>query len=143
MKKIVGLAVMLVMSAVISAHAAGGATPVKLSLIPNVGIPENQVVHGLDIGILGSKVQEVQGVQLAWFYGATESKMVGVQDAFVTSSNKVVGLQWGFVNLAQDVTGVQVGFVNITEQMRGVQVGLVNVIKQGVLPAMVFVNANF
>jgi hypothetical protein len=33
--------------------------------------------------------------------------------------------------------------VNITEQMRGVQVGLVNVIKQGVLPAMVFVNANF
>ena len=38
---------------------AADVTPVKLSLLPGIGIPEAQIVHGLDLGILGSAVDEV------------------------------------------------------------------------------------
>jgi hypothetical protein len=143
MKKIVGLSLMLVMSVVLNVRAATVATPVKVSLFPKLAIPSNQVVHGLDLGLIATKVDEVQGVQLGWLYCGTSKKMVGLQSGFVSGATIITGLQWGFINVADDVTGVQAGFINVTAKMKGVQIGLVNVIKKGVVPAMVFINANF
>lgn len=158
MKKIVGLVLVLMTFVALNAFAAGDAAPVKLSLFPKITVPQNNVVHGLDLGILATDLDEVQGVQLSFIYGAVENKMVGLQNtfifaratsmtglqvAFVTKATTLTGVQYGFVNRAQEVTGVQLGFVNITEKMKGIQVGLVNVIKQGIVPAMVLVNASF
>ena len=122
---------------------AADVTPIKLSLFPKLSIPPAQVVHGWDIGLIASKPEEVKGLQSAWIYGGTSNNMVGLQMGFVTSSKRVVGVQYGFVNLADDATGLQLGFVNVADKMKGVQIGLVNVIKNGVVPAMVFINAMF
>ncbi len=119
------------------------ATPVKLSLFPKIAVPESQTVHGLDLGIIATKVDEVQGVQLAWIYCGTRNKFVGFQSAFIAIDKDATGLTYGFVNEAESFTGVQLGFVNIADKMKGVQLGLVNIIKTGPVPAMVFINANF
>ncbi|OGS20999.1 MAG: hypothetical protein A3J83_06075 [Elusimicrobia bacterium RIFOXYA2_FULL_40_6] len=141
MKKL--LAVVAVVMVSVSVSFAGDSTPIKLSLFPKLGLPPQQIVNGLDLGIIATKVEEVQGIQLGWIYAGTSRKMVGLQDGFVASSQEMVGLQYGFVCLATDVKGVQVGFINITEKMKGIQIGLVNVIKKGIIPAMVVVNVSF
>lgn len=141
MKKLLAVIGLLVTFS--SAAFAGDVTPVKVSLFPKLAIPPAQTVHGLDLGLIATKVDEVKGVQLAWIYGGTRQEMVGVGLGFINSAHKMTGLQYGFVNLADDMTGVQLGFVNVSDKMTGVQIGLVNVIKTGVIPAMIFVNANF
>ncbi|MCX5778849.1 MAG: hypothetical protein NTU66_06510 [Elusimicrobia bacterium] len=142
MKKIAVLVGLMMLCAGVSSFAAE-ATPVKVSLFPMVAVPASQTVHGLDLGLIATKVDEVQGVQLAWIYGATREKMVGLQTGFVAQSQNITGVQFGFINIATSVTGVQLGFVNYTQNMKGIQVGLVNIITKGYLPAMIFVNANF
>jgi hypothetical protein len=143
MKKIIAL-VAVVMAFASAAAFAEGTTPVKLSLVPRVGIPAAETVHGLDLGILGSNPDEVQGIQLAMIYAGTKTKMVGIQYGFVCIGNKVSGVQLGFYNSAEEVTGLQWGFINVAETMKGVQIGLVNIIKKnGALPFMVIVNAGF
>jgi hypothetical protein len=153
-----GLAIALVTLAVGNVFAADK-TPVKVSLFPKLAYPLAQTVHGLDLGLIATQTKEVQGVQLAWIYGSTTKKMVGLQTGFITTNQgevtgaelsfvalndgKVTGLQYGFYNGAKNMTGLQLGFINVAETMKGVQVGLVNVIKTGIVPAMVFVNANF
>jgi hypothetical protein len=142
MKKIVMAMVVLAASA--GMLFAGDVTPVRLALVPRVGVPAAQTVHGLDLGILGDKPEEVQGLQLAFIYAGTSKNMVGIQSGFVSSATKGTGLQWGFYNTAEDFTGLQVGFINVADTLHGVQLGLVNVIKKnGALPFMVFVNAGF
>ena len=37
------------------------ATPVRLSVIPNVSLPSDPVVHGVDIVTIASETEEVQG----------------------------------------------------------------------------------
>ncbi|OGS19965.1 MAG: hypothetical protein A2252_01580 [Elusimicrobia bacterium RIFOXYA2_FULL_39_19] len=141
MKKL--LAIALVVCSFVSVSFAGGSTPLKISLFPKLGLPTNQVVHGVDLGIIATKPEEVQGIQLGWIYAGTSKKMVGLQDGFVASSENMVGLQWGFVCLATEMKGIQIGFINVSDKMQGVQIGLVNVIKTGIIPAMVVVNASF
>jgi hypothetical protein len=141
--KVLVLAMAIASLCAANMYAAEGAIPVKISLIPTIGIPAGQVVHGLDLGIIGDRVTEIQGVQLSWIYGGVTEKMVGVQAGFVLISNNVKGLQYGFYNQAQNVEGLQFGFVNSADTMKGVQIGLVNIIKQGRLPFMVIVNGNW
>jgi hypothetical protein len=156
MKKLA--AIVTVLLAVSAVAFAADITPVKVSLFPKITVPAAETVHGLDLGLIATKVDEVQGVQLAWIYGAVQKKMVGVQFAFYSEADtKFVGLQsgfivvdkeakgltYGFVNEADSFTGLQLGFVNIANKMKGIQLGVVNIIKTGPVPAMVFVNANF
>jgi len=146
MKKVLVLVVMAfaVMMFSTGSSFAAGATPVKLSLVPQICVPTAKVVHGLDLGIIGTESTEVQGVQLSWIYNKTDKKMVGLQSALVDIGSEVVGVQYGFYNDAKNVTGAQLGFVNITERLNGIQLGLVNIIKKGApLPFMVLANANF
>jgi hypothetical protein len=144
MKKVTcfGLALALVSLVLVNVQAADS-TPVKISLFPKLSVPQQQVVHGLDLGLIATNVQEVKGLQASWIFGGVDSDLVGVQLGFVNKGNRVTGVQYGFYNGANNVTGVQLGFINVTETMKGIQVGLVNVIKQGIVPAMVFVNASF
>lgn len=143
MKKLVMAIVVLAASASML-FAASDVTPVKISLVPRLGIPAAMTVHGLDLGILGSKPKEVQGLQLGGFYAATSKTMVGIQSGFVASATKGTGIQMGFYNTAEDMTGAQFGFINVAERLIGIQIGLVNIIKKnGALPFMVFVNAGF
>jgi len=157
MKKLLGLVLVLMTFVVLSAHAASGSTPVKLSLFPPLTVPSNDTVHGLDFAIISSIIKETQGVQLAWIYAKSSDKVVGLQYALVTKTSAmtgaqlsfvgmaddVTGLQWGFYNCAKSVKGVQLGFINITENMQGIQIGLVNNIKNSKLPWMVIANAKF
>jgi hypothetical protein len=145
MKKIFVLAVIItVVACTSSLFAADGITPIKLSLVPNVCVPADNTVHGLDFGLLASKVQEVQGLQLSWFWSGTEKKMVGLQTALVDTGNAVEGVQWGFYNGAKNMNGLQLGFINVADNIKGLQVGLVNVIKKnGWFPVMVIVNGSF
>lgn len=124
-------------------YAAGDTTPVKISLVPTVGIPSQETVHGLNLGLIGDNVTEVQGLQMSWIYSGTKEKMVGLQTGFVVIGKEVTGVQYGFYNQADNMTGLQLGFINSTDYMSGVQIGLVNIIKKGVLPFMVLINANF
>ena len=145
MKKCVVVLLMAVMSVVgfVALSVAGETTPIKISLVPGVGIPSQSTVHGLDLGLIGDDVAEVQGLQIAWIYAGTKEKMVGLQTAFVDIGKEVVGVQYGFYNQADDMTGLQLGFINSADYMSGVQIGLVNIIKKGALPFMVLINANF
>ncbi len=154
MKKIVSFVFILLSFAVVSSSAA---TPVRLSLIPSLAIPQDKTVHGLDFSLIYDSVHETQGVQLAWIYGNCENKMVGIQwglvvktkqltglqDGFVCLSDDVKGVQWGFYNSAKNVSGLQLGFINVTENMNGIQIGLVNHIKNSKLPWMIIANAKF
>lgn len=142
MKKILGLALLLVTFGALSALAADS-TPVKVSLFPKLAYPDATTVHGLNLDLIAGANEEVQGVSLGFIYDEVSDKMVGLQSAFVTEAGSVTGVQWGFYNGALSVTGLQFGFINVAEKMKGVQVGLVNVIKTGPVPAMVLVNANF
>jgi hypothetical protein len=122
---------------------AAGVTPVKVSLVPTIGIPEGDVVHGLDLGIIADGVNEVQGLQLCWIYGGTSEKLVGIGWSFVDLGKTVEGVQFGFYNSAENMTGLQWGFINVTNQMNGVQIGLLNFIRSSKLPFMVIANAKF
>ena len=122
---------------------AGEVTPIKVSIFPKLSIPASQTVHGLDLGLIATNVEEVQGLQLNWIYGGIDNKLVGAQWGFVNKGNIVTGVQLGFYNGANKVTGIQLGWINVTETMEGIQLGLVNVIKKGVVPAMVILNASF
>ena len=158
MKKFISMVLVLMSFAVISAHAAGSATPIKLSIFPPLTVPSNKTVHGLDFSLISSIVDETQGVQLVWIYAKCNEKMVGVQYSLVCKTAKmtgvqlsfvglvdedVTGIQWGFYNSAKKVTGLQLGFINVTEDMQGIQIGLVNHIKNSKLPWMVIANAKF
>lgn len=119
MKKIVAVVGVLLMAAGVS--CAADSTPVKLSLIPNVGIPSAQSVEILDIGLIATNIDNMKYVQLAWIYGGVKGNAEGVQLAFVAKANKMTGVQWGAINLATQMTGLQGGFVNYADNMTGVQ----------------------
>ncbi|MFC1501290.1 LA_2272 family surface repeat-containing protein [Elusimicrobiota bacterium] len=156
MRKILSLSLVVMFFAVVSVYA-GGKSPVKIGIITPIEIPKADVVHGVDLSMLGSTGVETQGLQLSTFFVNSTDKMVGYQSALVTKAGSMSIMQNGFVNLADEVTGVQIGFwngsnmvsgvqlgvINITDEMKGVQIGLINVIKRGKLPFMVIANACF
>src|SRR3989339_767491 len=152
MKKILGLALVGLVLVCGMGSAQAGSLPVKLSIIPTVGLPLGETVHGLDIGLIGTKIDEVKGLQGAWIFAGTKQKMVGLQGAFVSiNSNEMTGIQYslynksanltglqlGCINSGENMTGIQFGFVNIANKAHGLQLGLVNIIKEGRLPFMV------
>jgi len=144
MKRFLALAAAVVISCAVMSFA-GEATPVKISLIPMLSVPSQKTVHGLDLGIISTKVEEVQGLQLSWIYASTSKKMVGVQSSFVSiAGGDFTGVQTGFYNSTKNMTGLQYGFINVADTLDGVQLGLVNIIHKGApLHFMVIVNANF
>lgn len=145
MRTVIRLGLVLALVSVASMGAfAEEAVPVKLSLLPKVGIPASETVHGLNLGIIGADLDEMHGLQTCFIFSGVKQELKGVQLGFVNKGNVVTGLQYGFYNGANKVTGVQLGFINVTEEMKGVQVGLVNLIKKSeILPVMVIANAYF
>ena len=166
MKKVVLSLVAVFMLFAVSAQAQ----VFKLSLWGDICVPNGDYTGGLELGI-GSQTKAVDGVQLGIIYSQAD-KLQGVQLGIVNNTDDGTGVQWGLVNLAQDfkgiqyggvnwtkgdftgaqlgfvnyadnVTGVQFGFVNWTNTMKGIQLGLVNVIKNNTMFLPVFVFFNF
>jgi len=130
--------------------------PIKFSLWNKIAMPENDLVHGVELGI-GSYTPGLKGFGWNLIFMKTDDAL-GFQKSFVTvtklftglqcgavnlNSGSVCGMQFGFFNKAKSVEGFQIGFVNMAGNMRGVQIGLVNFIKTGYFPAMIIVNAKF
>ena len=144
MKKLFAVAVVVLACAGIS--FAGEATPARISLFPPLSAPSLKTVHGLDLGIFATEVDEVQGLQLCLIYASAEKKMVGVQYGAIANISKddAKGVQLGFYNSAKNMTGLQLGFINVADSLKGLQVGLVNIINTGApLKFMVIANAHF
>jgi hypothetical protein len=126
------------------AGTASAMTPVRLALIPDVAIPADKNVQGLDFGLIADKVADMQGLQLSWIYSESTGKFVGIQDSIVDIVNEGTGIQWGLYNQAENFTGIQLGVVNSAARLKGLQLGLVNIIKSGgIVPFMVIVNGSF
>ena len=72
MKKLFAVAVVVLACAGIS--FAGEATPARISLFPPLSAPSLKTVHGLDLGIFATEVDEVQGLQLCLIYASAEKR---------------------------------------------------------------------
>ncbi|MCL1972866.1 MAG: hypothetical protein FWG57_07780 [Endomicrobia bacterium] len=126
MKKVL----LAVCAVVLFAGASFAATPIKLSLWDRISLPQDDAVHGLELGI-GSYTPELRGVAWNFIFTKTDDA-VGWQAGLVTLSKDVVGLQSGLVNLNQgNVKGVQWGFVNQAKSVNGLQLGFVNIADSG------------
>lgn len=117
-------------------------TPIKLSLLPGIELPSDNVVKGLDLGIIANYSKEMWGSQGSWIYSGAE-KVYGAQSSFIAKAKSVTGIQSGVINVAESMNGLQIGLINITQNMKGLQIGLVNYIKNSSLPFMVIVNGKF
>lgn len=144
MKKFLGLVLALLAFAVISASADGGSTWIKLSLWPPLTVPSNGVVHGVDIALISSIVDEMHGVQLDFIYAQSKgdmfgyqsggfvamagTKMYGVQEAFAYAyaGEKMHGIQEAIYAKAGQASGIQDGIVAINDSIDGVQCGIWN-----------------
>ena len=139
MKKIVSVIILL---AIVGTNAAAE-TPLKFALLPDIGIPQDNNLVGLELGFADT-MNDVTGLQLCWIYNGSRGKVTGAQIGLVNTCDSLTGIQWGFYNKAQSVTGFQIGVINQTSRMNGIQIGLLNFISTGSpLPFMVFINGNF
>ncbi|AKL98285.1 LA_2272 family surface repeat-containing protein [Endomicrobium proavitum] len=121
------------------------ATPFKLSLLGPITVPANQDVTGLAIGLIGSNVNTLQGVQLSWIYNVAENG-AGVQASGIYNkvAGEFTGVQYAVVNIAGSVKGLQFGFYNQVRSMAGVQIGLININpKSSFLAFFPFINFQF
>lgn len=100
-----------------------------LSLIPgSVPPPPRDTVFSL--GLLGTRVAAVRGLQLASLGSLADETVDGFQGAgLVSAAGEVHGVQAaGALALAHNVDGVQFSLVNVsTGVVRGTQIGLINV----------------
>jgi len=90
--------------------------------------PSQDTVFSL--GLLGTRVAAVRGLQLSSLGSLTDETVDGFQGAaFFTGAGEVHGVQAaGAVALAHNVDGVQLSLVNVsTGLVRGTQIGLVNI----------------
>jgi hypothetical protein len=86
--------------------------------------PRETMVNGAQVGLFGSRTNELNGVQLSMIANV---------------ANDVDGLQVALANKAKRVgLGSQVGLVNIAD--RGLQIGLLNFNKNGFLPFFPLIN---
>lgn len=121
--------------------AAADPRPVHVGLVGEGGEAR---VRGFDLGLLGSRIAELRGVQLALGLGTVEGDLAGVQLAAGAAASRgdgeglqlaggaamaggLAGAQLAPVTIARALTGAQVGAVNVAGAVRGVQVGAVNV----------------
>ncbi len=99
----------------------------NLSLVPPVETSSNRYIEGLDLGILSTTKDKVEGVQTGFIYAANKDTSTGLQFAMVTRSHEFYGLQEGFVNMSEKLYGESSGFVNISKEVWGASSGFVNV----------------
>lgn len=94
-------------------------------------------------GIANNCLEDFYGIQLAGVANKTDGNVFGCQLALFNISNDMAGTQIGIYNQANNALGIQIGVINVTNDMRGIQLGVFNVIKNGALPYMPILNANF
>ncbi|MBN1823737.1 MAG: hypothetical protein JW803_05405 [Endomicrobiales bacterium] len=150
-----------------------GPTFFKISVIPQVSLPRKNVVHGIGMGLIGSRDNEVHGINGGIVYSRVDREVIGFESAiysvvhgtmggaqmsYISKARKVYGVQFGlynnakatygvqagWINVAEDMNGVQIGIINYTQYIKGVQWGLINIAtKNTLLPGMILLNVGF
>jgi hypothetical protein len=94
-------------------------------------------------GIANNCLEDFYGVQLAGIANKADGGAFGGQLASFNIANDMGGVQIGVYNQAENALGIQIGVINMATEMKGIQLGVFNVIKNGALPYMPILNANF
>jgi hypothetical protein len=113
----------------LSSLSFAATTPFKLSLVENIAIPPTDDVSGVEIGLIGSKVQTLKGVQFNGIYDRADDGF-GAQIALFNKVGKFTGMQYGVVNIAGTLSGLQLAFFNKAEDIKGSQLGFINLARQ-------------
>jgi len=103
-----------------------------LGVIPGEVPPPRDTV--LSLGVLGTRVAAVRGMQLSSLVSLTDETVYGLQTAGVlTMANNVDGVQLGLVNVSTGlVRGTQIGLVNVADDMEGIPLGFISWVNKGI-----------
>ena len=122
MKKVVlGL---FVAAAVLMGTASAQAQVFKLSLWDKICVPNGDYTGGFELGF-GTQTKAVDGLQLGIIYTQTD-KLQGVQIGLINSTKEETGVQFGLVNVTENGIGIQDGLVNVADNFKGEQYGCIN-----------------
>ena len=94
-------------------------------------------------GVVNNCLEDFYGIQLAGIANKTDGNIYGGQLGVFNIAHEMVGTQIGVFNQADNALGIQIGVINVANDMRGIQLGVFNVIKNGTLPYLPVINANF
>ncbi len=141
------------------AHSAQAASPIQLSLTPDIAILDqgatveglalnvwgDNEVQGVDLGLvnqlsgdsygfswalLGTTAGDFKGILWGGLFVQTTGDVVGWQAGLINiNQGSMTGFQSGFVNIADDMTGLQLGLINYTKKLNGIQIGLANIVE--------------
>jgi len=128
MKKIVlFIAFLMICSSATVLLAETDYTVIKLSLLPGISVPDNKIVNGFELGLLGTRSNQVFGLQVAPFYAKTVEISYGIQASLVALSDDFVGAKvWSIYSYARKMTGYQAAIVSRSIEMNGYQTGIVS-----------------
>lgn len=141
MKRLFGAVMAAVLMGAGAVQAQEGFSRVKLSLVPPVATSDAPLVSGLDFGLLATRTERLEGVQLGIFYAGLTGESYGAQAGLYAKSGDFYGEKWGLVAVADDVKGLNSGIVALcrdiigyesgwycqARSIKGMQAGLVNV----------------
>ena len=99
-------------------------------------------LEGAVLAICGTHTKRMEGLAFAWLGFNYAKSLEGIQLAFVNLQDGQHGdfsLQIGAYNQSAE-NGVQLGFINNARDNATFQFGFININKNGLLPAMIFVN---
>ena len=94
-------------------------------------------------GIANNCLEDFNGIQIASIANKVDGNVYGMQLALFNIANDMSGTQIGVYNQANNALGIQIGVINMANDMKGIQLGVCNVIKNGLIPYMIILNANF
>lgn len=107
-----------------------------IQMFPLVGNIVRGKSSGIQLSLLHNKSESLRGLQFAGLFNHTGNPY-GPEEG---SS----GIQIGAFNVVNgDMKGVQVGAFNYCKQMTGIQIGALNIIREGQIPVLLGINANF
>jgi len=107
---------------------ASGSTPLMLSLIAPVQVPQ--------------ATWDVKGLRLNILYGDCR-EMLGLDLGVAGRSREARALQINVLNMTETLKGLQIGVINYTHTAVGVQIGLVNIIADKDWAFLPIINASF
>lgn len=125
-----GLTTAAVMSAALLPTTAI-ATPVMLSTVNGINLPDANEVTGLRVSLLHGKTSQVTGLDLSILGLSETNKTTGLNFGWLLGASKVNqemnGISFGIVNWSGGITnGLNLGLVNVTNNVKGLNWSAIN-----------------
>lgn len=131
----------------LSGIATAAWTPLRLCLLPEIAVPVNWNVYGINFGVITGNFdpQTVAGIDIAFMSTTSveglqaslaniNSDSKGLQVAGVNVCDNFAGVQLGIFNSVNDSSYFQLGLCNESSKSKGFQIGLINLMDNGFLP---------